>query len=323
MLEFEWVEYLKTRMVGRADIALGIGDDAALLQVSAGKLIAISTDTLVQGTHFLPGTPASYMGHKALAVNLSDLAAMGATPRWFTMALSLPAPDALALEPFLDGLLDLADAHEISLVGGDTTRGPLAITITVLGEVAPSLALQRSHARVGDGIYVSGTLGDAAAALALRLASSSPGSAGTAEPAALSARLDCPTPRVRLGQKLVGIAHACIDVSDGLLADLRHICQASAVGAQVYAQALPISAALRAHCDAAKAAEFAQSGGDDYELCFTAPSSAEAALAQLAQSLSVPITRIGVITAQTGLVLLDASGAALPIGRHGYQHFVS
>jgi thiamine-monophosphate kinase len=176
MLEFEWVEYLKTRMVGRADIALGIGDDAALLQVSAGKLIAISTDTLVQGTHFLPGTPAAYMGHKALAVNLSDLAAMGATPRWFTMALSLPAPDALALEPFLDGLLDLADAHEISLVGGDTTRGPLAITITVLGEIAPGLALQRSHARVGDGIYVSGTLGDAAAALAMRLASSSTGS---------------------------------------------------------------------------------------------------------------------------------------------------
>jgi thiamine-monophosphate kinase len=293
----------------RADVLLGIGDDCALLQPAAGMQLAVTSDTLVAGRHFPPATAPADIGWKSLAVNLSDLAAMGAEPRWFTLALTLPESDPQWLEGFAGGLRELALASGIALVGGDTTRGPLSITITAMGEVSPGQALRRDGARPGDRICVTGTLGDAA--LALRLLDR-PGF-----PSQLRQRLDRPTPRIAAGLALRGLATAALDISDGLAGDLGHILAASGVGAEIDLRALPGSAHFNGLAPSAERTEFMLRGGDDYELCVCLPPEA---VEEAQQRLDVPLTEIGRITAEPGLRSVDASGTQ-PQDACGYRHF--
>lgn len=250
-------------------VALGIGDDCALLRPTPGRQLAISSDMLVEGRHFFPDVEPAALGHKALAVNLSDLAAMGARPLGFTLALSLPAADDAWLAAFADGLHALADAHACPLVGGDTTRGPLNICITVFGEVAPGQALRRDAARAGDDLWLSGRTGEARLALE-RLLGTDWARMTTGDEALCRQRLERPTPRLALGAALAGLAHAAIDLSDGLAGDLGHILAASGVGADIDQTALPVAPALQALPDAQRL-ECLLHGGDDYELLFTAP----------------------------------------------------
>ena len=327
MGEFDLIARYFTRPARRA--VLGVGDDCALLQPAAGTQLAISCDMLVEGRHFFPDVDPFTLGHKALAVNLSDLAACGATPLAFTLALALPRADDAWLEPFSRGLLRLADAHGCELVGGDTTQGPLNICITVFGEVpvvgGKSQALLRSGARAGDDLYVSGTLGDARLALeALRGALPLPAGAL----AQARTRLEQPTPRVALGQALRGVASAAIDVSDGLLGDLRHILAASRVGAAIQTELATSliatgsrAAAESAHISADKQLEFVLSGGDDYELAFTAPVSARAAVQAASQLAQTPVTRIGSIEPEPGLRLVGAQGQLMPGKFASFDHF--
>ena len=313
MAEFDLIAAIHARAAVRDDVVLGIGDDAALLQPPLGMQLAVSMDTLNAGVHFPDGTAPADIGWKALAVNLSDLAAMGAAPAWCTLALSLPQADAGFVDGFLDGFLSLARAHDVALVGGDTTRGPLSISVTVHGFVPPGQALRRDGARCGDDVWVSGPLGDAAAALAQW-------QAGVEIVAALRQRLDRPTPRVALGQALRGLASACIDISDGLLADLGHVCAASGVGARIDLPALPASPALRDAFSGDALVRLQASGGDDYELCFTAPADARAAVVALAVEGCVP-ARVGRIVAGQRVVALDAGGRPWQPDHAGYQHF--
>lgn len=294
----------------RADVALGIGDDCALLQAPPGELLAVSTDTLIAGRHFPHETAAADIGWKALAVNLSDLAAMGASPRWFTLALSLPTVDEPWLAEFARGLGELAHQSGIALVGGDTTRGPLSLTLTVIGSVPAGQALRRDGARVGDLVCVTGTLGDAA--LALREANN------PACPPELRARLNRPQPRLTAGLTLRGQAHAAIDLSDGLAGDLTHVLTASGVGAQLRADLLPASAAFEQHAPAAEKLALQVQGGDDYELCVCLPPDA---VSGLAAQLDVPLTVIGRVTAEPGLRITGADGVTIPVSSHGYRHF--
>ena len=304
-----------------ARVPLGVGDDCALLQPSPGMQLAVSSDMLVEGRHFLPTVPPERLGHKALAVNLSDLAACGATPRAFTLALALPRVHEAFLDGFARGLLALADAHGIELVGGDTTAGPLNLCITVIGEVPAGQALLRSGARGGDTVWVShppgGGLGDA------RLALEAFRGRVTLDGAALGAvreRMECPSPRVALGIALRGVASAAIDVSDGLLGDLGHILERSGVGATVQADAVPASPVLAAQGPAWRR-ECTLAGGDDYELLFTAPAGAAAAVAAAAASAGVAVTPIGRIEAEPGLRLVDGAGRTLPSDFAGFDHF--
>ena len=292
------------------DVVLGIGDDCALLQPSPGMQLAVTSDTLVAGRHFPESTAPADIGWKSLAVNLSDLAAMGAQPRWFTLALTLPAADPGWLEGFATGLGELARASGIALVGGDTTRGPLSITITAMGELPPGLALRRDGARPGDRICVTGTLGDAA--LALRLLEQ-PGL-----PKQLRQRLDRPTPRIAAGLALRGLATAVLDISDGLAGDLGHILAASGVGAEINLGALPDSAHFNGLAPTDERIELMLRGGDDYELCICLPPEA---VEEAQQRLDVPLTEIGRITAEPGLRSVDASGSAQPQDACGYRHF--
>lgn len=298
-----------------ANLALGIGDDCALLDPPAGQQLAITTDTLVEGVHFLPDTDAQSLGYKSLAVNLSDLAAMGAAPRWFTLALTLPKVDEDWLAAFSRGLFELADQFSVCLIGGDTTQGPLSISITAMGTVPQGDAINRSGARPGDGIYVSGCLG--LAGLGLQRAQRDQ----DADSEALRAFLK-PEPRVELGLALRGLATACIDLSDGLASDLRHILTASSVGATIDGDALPAlqPSAADATVDPV---ELALTAGDDYELCFTLP--AAVTVGQLAQlrTLGVPVTRIGTIESEPGLRLKQADGSVVPLKSRGYEHFRS
>ncbi|GAB7129218.1 thiamine-phosphate kinase [Silvimonas sp. JCM 19000] len=297
---------------------LGVGDDAALLTPAAGQQLAISVDMLVAGRHFFEDVDPFTLGHKSLAVNLSDLAAMGATPRWFTLALALPHADAAWLEAFSRGMFALAEAHGIELVGGDTTRGPLTISIQIAGDVPKGMALLRGGARADDDIWVSGQLGAAAAAVAQRL-EGLPLSAGAL--AQCLPRLQQPTPRVALGQGLRGLAHACLDISDGLLGDLAHICQRSGLSARLRAAAIPLADAL-AELDHATALQLALAGGDDYELCFCAPAAARQAVVDLAAHCDVAVTRVGRMAAgDPVVVVLDAQGLPLPMARKAYDHF--
>lgn len=284
---------------------LGVGDDAALLAPPAGIEIVVTTDQLCEGTHFRAGADPRRLGHKALAVNLSDLAAMGATPRWATLALALPSADEAWIAAFADGFFALAARFGVELIGGDTTRGRLAVCVTALGEVPSGRALLRSGARPGDDVWVSGELGGAAMALAR------PGSAAAA------ARLETPEPRVRLGERLRGIATSAIDVSDGFAQDLGHVLERSGVGALVHYERLP-----RFRCDDAELERrCALSGGDDYELVFTAPQDRREALAALARELDLALTRVGGIQpGEPKLRVLDARGAPLPLER-GWDHF--
>lgn len=313
--EFDLIARIARRVQSREDVALGIGDDAALLQPPAGQQLVVAMDTLNAGVHFPQETAPVDIGWKALAVNLSDLAAMGATPAWCTLSLSLPCSDAGWVDEFLDGFLDLAAKHRVALVGGDTTRGPLSVCVTVHGFASPGQALRRDAARVGDDVWLSGTVGDAAGALAQR-------GVGKHMASALRRRLDRPTPRVALGRALVGVAHACIDISDGLAADLGHVAVSSAVGIDLECAALPASDALVTAFPAAERRCLQASGGDDYELCFTAPAASRAAVERIARELGLPLTRIGTVTPAAGRVrLLESGGSEWQPPKAGYEHF--
>ena len=298
-----------------------MGDDCALLQPAPGMQLAVSTDLLVEGRHFLSTVDPRRLGHKALAVNLSDLAACGAQPLAFTLAIALPQVDEAWLAAFAQGLFALADAHDCELVGGDTTRGPLAIDITVFGEVPAGQALLRSGARAGDDVWVSGTLGDARLALeAFRGTVSLPQEVF----AAARRRLEEPQPRVALGCALRGVATAAIDISDGLAGDLGHVLRRSGVGASLaLAQASRLLAAGSAglQLDPALVEDLVLAGGDDYELAFTAPPSRRAAVQAAGQRTGTPVARIGSIEAAAGLRLLDAAGQAVERRFGGFDHF--
>ena len=300
-------------------LVLGIGDDCALLAPAPGMQLAVSSDMLVEGRHFFPQADPARLGHKSLAVNLSDLAAMGARPLGFTLALALPQAGEDWLQAFSDGLLRLAQQHECALVGGDTTRGPLNICITVFGEVPAGHALRRDAALAGDDIWVSGSLGDARLALA-GLRQEVLLDSATVE--ACEARLFEPVPRIALGCALRGIAHAAIDISDGLTGDLGHILERSVKGAVLDADAVPAGPALKRQSVELRR-RFALAGGDDYELCFTAPQSRRDTVLAAAHSVAIPVTRVGRITAEPGLRLVDASGAALDMAIASFDHFRS
>lgn len=317
--EFSLIKrYFEQLTVAREDVLLGIGDDCALLQCPADQVMAVSIDTLVEGVHFFADVPAHTLGHKSLAVGLSDLAAMGATPAWFTLALTLPEVNNDWLQDFSSGLADLASVHNIQLVGGDTTRGPLSISIQVHGFVEPDLALKRSGAKVGDLIYVTGTLGDAGAALQLCLQQWNDESLTNEDKRILQQRLELPTPRVEIGQMLLGIASAAIDISDGLLADLGHILDKSSVGAQLELTHLPLSSSLK-KINKYDAESFALQSGDDYELCFTVPAEHKETVEGLLQN---QCTQIGVITNEQGIYAVDENSTELItlVGK-GYDHF--
>ncbi len=314
-MEFELIERIRRRAAGRGDVVLGIGDDAALLLPPPGMLLAVATDTLNIDVHFPGETAAADIGWKALAVNLSDLAAMGAQPAWATLSLSLPHADVAWVDAFLDGFLELAARHRLALVGGDTTRGPLSVCVTVHGFVAPEAVLRRGGARAGDDVWVTGSLGDAAAALVQWRA-------GGAADAPLRARLDRPVPRIDAGLGLAaGIASAAIDISDGLLADLGHVCDASGVGAEIDVAALPASAALSSRFDAEARRAVQATGGDDYELCFTAAPAQREAVAALAARCRTPMTRVGRIVAGDGVRAMLPDGNAWIAPRAGHVHF--
>jgi thiamine-monophosphate kinase len=317
MAEFELIARIRARAAhARQDVPLGIGDDAAVLDMPRGRQLVVAMDTLNAGVHFPDDTAPADLGWKALAVNLSDLAAMGATPAWCTLSLSLPEADACWLDGFLDGFLELAAAHDVALVGGDTTEGPLSVCATAHGLVEPGRALRRDGARAGDLVWVTGTLGDAAGALAQW-------KGGGVVDDVLRARLDRPTPRIAPGRALVGIASACIDVSDGLLADLGHVCHASGVGAEIAVDTLPWSEALRANFDTRTRRELQSTGGDDYELCFTTTATATAAdaVAHIAAETGVCIVRIGRIVCGDSVAAFDADGSPLRVAGSGYRHF--
>jgi thiamine-monophosphate kinase len=322
--EFDLIEIIRARTAqSRGDVVLGIGDDAALLKPPAGQQLVACTDTLVAGVHFPQDTAPQDIGWKSLAVNLSDLAAMGATPAWAMLALTLPKADRRFVEAFADGFAQLARAHAVNLVGGDTTQGPLSVTVSAFGFSPESRALLRSGARVGDAVFVTGTLGDAAAALRLMQDSG----LGTRDPSneqarsELLLRLNRPEPRIAAGLALRDVASACIDVSDGLLADLGHICEASGMGAVVEADALPLSSAMLALFEADERRAFALSGGDDYELCFTASVDRADRIAADFARLGFGAARIGRVVAEAGVRVRDANGNAVEPPRRGWQHF--
>ena len=321
MNEFELIERFFTRPPKSKSVARGVGDDAALLVPTPGHQLVASVDMLVGGRHFFADVDPEALGHKTLAVNLSDMAAMGATPRWALLAGALPDADPDWLAAFARGFYALADLHGVDLVGGDTTRGPLNLCVTILGEVPAGQAITRAGARVGDDVYVSGELGDAAlavAALAGRTA---------LDPAALAAcrgRLERPVPRIALGERLRGVATAMLDVSDGLTGDLGHVLAASQVGAVVELAAVPCSAVLAAKlagAERALALSCLLAGGDDYELCFTAPPTVSARIAAIAAAVGVPLTRIGVIGAAGGPVVRDEHGVPMAELPRAFDHF--
>lgn len=298
-------------------VELGVGDDCALLTIPADRQLAVSVDTLVAGRHFPDDAPAEQLGWRALAVAASDLAAMGATPLAATLALTLPAADSAWLQAFSHGLHTALLAFDIALAGGDTTQGPLSLTVQVHGLVPSGQALLRSGARPGEQIFVSGSLGDARAALSL-LAGELELDARQAD--YLQQRFYRPQPRLRLGQALVGLASSAIDISDGLVADTGHIAERSGVGAQLYLERLPLSATLQ-QLDRRQALHWAATGGDDYELCFTLPPQRAPELTALAQQCDIALTCIGEIVAGSGVRLIDAEGRTVDLGRSGYQHF--
>ncbi len=289
-------------------MSLGVGDDAALLNIPPGQQLVVTTDILVSGVHFLPDVDPVSLGHKALAVNLSDLAAMGADPAWFTLNLVLPEPDEDWLRGFCDGLYALARRYEIQLVGGDTSRGPLAVAIHACGFVPRGQALTRAGAKPGDRIFVTGTLGDAALALAHSLGERK---LPQADFAAVQDRLDRPMPRIEQGRALRGVATAAIDISDGLVADLGHILEASGVAAEIRLDRIPLSPVYRSHLPVL-GWEGALAVGDDYELCFTLPP-------RVAPPCDA--TEIGAVTAGAGLTIRDADGRAWKPAARGHDHF--
>jgi thiamine-monophosphate kinase len=314
--EFSLIQRFFTKPTPQA--VLGVGDDAALMAIAPNMELAVSTDMLVSGTHFFPDTDPRKLGWKALAVNISDMAAMGANPRWATLALALPRADEAWLSAFAAGFFACAKEFEVDLVGGDTTRGPLNLAVTIFGEVAHGQALRRDGAKPDDDVWVSGTLGGAALALkALQ------GDIQLEQENLEASRrlLDQPQPRVALGLGLRGIATSALDISDGLLGDLGHILERSNVGAELCFDALPAHPALEPLLAETWAQQCVLAGGDDYELCFTAPRERHDEIKALEEPLGLKLTRIGRITAETGLHLLDAGGQTMQATKGGYDHF--
>jgi thiamine-monophosphate kinase len=313
----QYFQQPQTAGVPRDDVKLGIGDDAAVLRVPPGQELVAALDTLVEGRHFPAGCDPASIGHRALAVNLSDLAAMGADPAWCLLALTLPRADAAFLQPFADGLLTLARRHGMALVGGDTTAGPLSVSVQALGVVPPGAALRRDGAAVGDLLYVSGTPGDAAAGLALLQGLHADASV---EREYLLRRFLYPEPRVELGRALRGLATACIDVSDGLAADAGKLASASGCGAAIDAARLPLSDALIRLDGIETATMRALTGGDDYELCFTISPARRAELETRLTNVKCRVTCIGLLEKQSGL-RVTRDGVAIVCDTHGYDHF--
>jgi thiamine-monophosphate kinase len=319
-MEFSLIDRIRERTAqGRDDVRLGIGDDAAIVAVPAGQELAVAIDTMVEGVHFPLDTRAADIGWKSLAVNLSDLAAMGATPAWALLAMTLPKGDPDFIDDFAIGFAQLAQSYRLALVGGDTTRGTLTISVAVHGFVPPGKALTRGGAKPGDAIFVTGTLGDAAAGLQLLRRHGD----SDARSLFLIERLNRPTPRVAAGLALRGHATACIDVSDGLLADLGHICAASGVGAEIDASLLPRSSALLDLFDDTTSWDFALSGGDDYELCFTVPAQHIAVVQADFARLGCGATKIGRIVEGEGVSVRHADGKPLELAHRGWDHFIS
>jgi thiamine-monophosphate kinase len=300
----------------RGDVVLGIGDDGAVIQAQQGQQVVVALDTLVAGRHFFVGQDAADIAYKSLAVNLSDLAAMGATPKWALLSLALPQDCAHEtwISRFMAGWIALARQYDVALIGGDTTRSDtLTISVTLMGEVAAGRALKRAGARAGDDIWVSGTIGDAGLALQQLLAQSEPD-------VAMAQRLHRPTPRVALGQLLGGVATAAIDVSDGLLADLGHLLKASGVGASLRVDDMPFSAPVQSWVQQSGWQQ-PLSAGDDYELLFTAPAKSRAHIRDIMAATGVPVCTIGMITASSGLQLIEKGVAQLIPSRLGFDHF--
>jgi thiamine-monophosphate kinase len=317
LTEFEIIRRYFTHRVRRA--VLGAGDDAAIVRCRRGMELVVSTDMLVSGRHFFRDADPARLGHKALAVNLSDMAAMGAAPRWATLAIALPRVDPRWLKAFSGGFMRLARRHGVDLVGGDTTRGPLAICVQIIGEVPAGRALRRDGARAGDDVWVSGTLGDAALALAaargrIRLAAR--------ERRQVEARLHAPSPRLALGAALRGVARSAIDVSDGLVADLGHLCERSRVAATVELGRLPASPDMKRHLESTAARTAQLAGGDDYELVFTAGRSRRDAIARIARRLRIRLTRIGTITrGRPAVTVTGGGGRPVRLRQAGFDHF--
>jgi thiamine-monophosphate kinase len=361
-MEFDLIEAIRARVdIRRGDVALGIGDDAALLDVPADRQLVACTDTLVAGVHFLPDTAPQDLGWKTLAVNLSDLAAMGAEPAWALLALTLPEADGGFVDHFAEGFAELAGRHGIALVGGDTTQGPLSMTVTTLGTVPRGQALTRGGARAGDAIFVTGTLGDAAGALRVlrdsglglrrqdaganvgeadghgapghgrqhfegelqerRVSRDSVKQTASSSRSTLFERMRRPEPRVGAGLALRDLAGACIDVSDGLLADLGHVCTASGTGAGIDIDALPVSPALAQMFGHDACRMLAATGGDDYELCFSVPEGRAVEVETLLADAGCVATRIGRMTAGAGVRVTDAHGDEVEIPHAGWEHF--
>jgi thiamine-monophosphate kinase len=317
--EFDIIRQLaEGQRVSRKEIRLGIGDDAAVVDIPDGYELVISTDTINQGVHFPDDTTPSDIGYKSLAVNLSDLAAMGAEPFAVNLSLSLPDASATWLEEFADGFLSLASQYRVQLAGGDTTRGPLSISVTVMGLVPVNEAMRRSTAKPGDSVYVTGTLGDAGAALMGKL-----GELKLTGPQdrAFSGRFNRPKPRVEAGMAIRNIASSCIDISDGLVADLGHILEQSHAGATIYVDQLPLSDSFREVFDLAGGWTVPLASGDDYELCFTISDKDHPDWQNELASLDIPITCIGMIESQQGLRLLMPDGSVETPTHRGYEHF--
>ena len=317
--EFDLIDrYFRDLIPGRAEVVLGIGDDGAVVDIPPRRQMVLAVDTLVAGVHFPEDAPPESIGHKALAVNLSDLAAMGAEPAFALLSLTVPDVDEGWLAGFAAGFGHLARGHSVALVGGDTTRGPLSITVQVTGLIPTGRALTRGGARAGDRIFVTGTLGDAALGLNLWRSGEWNESSARTE---LVQRLHRPEPRTEWGEALRGLAHAAIDISDGLLADLDHVLAASGCGAIVDVDAVPLSAAFLAEYSGERPPRQALNGGDDYELCFTVPESGLQRLAELTKLLDAPITQVGRTERTPGLRLVRGDGGAYEQGAGGYDHF--
>jgi thiamine-monophosphate kinase len=313
--EFELIRrFFTDQAVKQASTVLGVGDDCALLRVEEGQDLAVTADTLVEGVHFLPDVDPESLGHKVLAVNLSDLAAMGAEPRWVTLALTLPHSDRAWLQSFATGFFALAERHGVELIGGDTTRGPLTITVQALGLAPRGYALRRSGARPGDLVYLTGELGAAGLGLKIRQ-----GRTGIDDPTAV-VRLEKPEPRIDAGIRLRGLASSCIDVSDGLAADLGHILEASGVGATIEWDRLPLTDGVSRYIAETGDWRMPLSAGDDYELCFTVPPANRDELEQRLATGDCPFAPIGRIDSQAGLRLLR-DGRSIELPQDGYQHF--
>ncbi|NWK79971.1 thiamine-phosphate kinase [Aquitalea sp. LB_tupeE] len=317
MNEFDLIRQYFTRPAASA--VLGVGDDAAILRPTPGQDVHVSVDMLVEGRHFFADVSPQALGHKTLAVNLSDMAAMGARPRWAFLSLALPQLDEAWARDFSRGLFALAEQYGVDLAGGDTTRGPLTLSITIMGETPQGQALRRDAAQVGDDVWVSGELGLGAIAVALRNGQLADADMSEDVLAACQCKLDFPLPRLELGQALLGVAHAAVDVSDGLLADLGHILRASGVAAEIWADSLPSLSPLEA--ERARWLDYLAAGGDDYELCFTAPAAARTAVEAAGRTADCRVTRIGHVVAGSGARLLDKAGAIITLNKAGYDHF--